>query len=697
MGTQNSRRRRTGKQLAVEHLEGRRLLAVTGEFTHLIDSTEIGRASLASGDVDGDGDLDLLLADGLAGWKENLGDGTFAFRSNIGTESDFADAVYAADIDNDGDLDVVTLHNVDLGHSRDARPWRPNIGWHENVDGQGGFSPKREIVRIGSNVNRLDVVDIDSDGYVDIVYGTPSGGAEFPQWIENNRGQLAPAGRLIESSAEFGYEFGDIDGDARIDLLVRDQQSGPYNWLRNTADGFQFQKQIKLVDSPRSFFDYDNDGDVDLGSSLGIFVNDGDGDFSPVEGTRVGFDARSFDFVDVDSDGDLDVIYIGRPTTREGFDSGILWNVDGNYDDNVLTHEIALSATFGEFTGDSTLDFIQQRHYRALSDIQLFDGFAESRLVTDQAGMGDAVALRDMDLDGDLDLLVSSIHNVDRNYNMPLSLQWYENLGGLKFSARKPIEQQSSYIESVYEGHSRLKGDAGDLDGNGSMDVVSLFESQLSIRYDYVENPEVDIVLDVGGFSIGDLRIHDVDGDSDLDILFGKAVTLLNDGTGRNFTFHSQSLGLSESCSAFDWRFKDIDGDADFDVVGRNGNGFNLIENIDGVFQACEPLDDYTREQFLSEFADLDGDGDLDRIELRGGINDTLTTSDVLLHETRLIGDVNDDGRFDSTDLMMVFAAGEYEDGIARNSTFIEGDWNGDGEFDTSDIVAAFQAGNFVG
>ncbi|MCA9196435.1 MAG: hypothetical protein KDA87_02815, partial [Planctomycetales bacterium] len=58
-------------------------------------------------------------------------------------------------------------------------------------------------------------------------------------------------------------------------------------------------------------------------------------------------------------------------------------------------------------------------------------------------------------------------------------------------------------------------------------------------------------------------------------------------------------------------------------------------------------------------------------------------------------GDANLDGRFDSTDLVMVFTAGEYEDASLLNSAWSTGDWNGDGEFGTSDLVAAFQAGGY--
>jgi hypothetical protein len=61
-----------------------------------------------------------------------------------------------------------------------------------------------------------------------------------------------------------------------------------------------------------------------------------------------------------------------------------------------------------------------------------------------------------------------------------------------------------------------------------------------------------------------------------------------------------------------------------------------------------------------------------------------------------LPGDANRDGRFDSGDLVMVMAAGEYEDSIADNSTWAEGDWNEDGDFTTSDLVLALSVGWYV-
>ena len=61
-----------------------------------------------------------------------------------------------------------------------------------------------------------------------------------------------------------------------------------------------------------------------------------------------------------------------------------------------------------------------------------------------------------------------------------------------------------------------------------------------------------------------------------------------------------------------------------------------------------------------------------------------------------IAGDANRDGVFDAEDLVFVFAAGKYEDGIADNATFEEGDWDGDGDFTSADIVFAFIQGNYV-
>ena len=81
-------------------------------------------------------------------------------------------------------------------------------------------------------------------------------------------------------------------------------------------------------------------------------------------------------------------------------------------------------------------------------------------------------------------------------------------------------------------------------------------------------------------------------------------------------------------------------------------------------------------------------------ISVKGSQNGNLGSYDLFVDVP--IGDSNLDGVFNSADLVTIFAAGEFEDLTASNSTWEEGDWNGDGDFDTKDLIAAFQTNSYV-
>ena len=84
---------------------------------------------------------------------------------------------------------------------------------------------------------------------------------------------------------------------------------------------------------------------------------------------------------------------------------------------------------------------------------------------------------------------------------------------------------------------------------------------------------------------------------------------------------------------------------------------------------------------------DLSGDNQVDLRDLVVMVKEVVETD---------FGNANLDDQFDSGDLVDVFKAGEYEDGIEDNSGWAEGDWNGDGDFDSSDLVFAFADGQYV-
>ncbi len=79
-----------------------------------------------------------------------------------------------------------------------------------------------------------------------------------------------------------------------------------------------------------------------------------------------------------------------------------------------------------------------------------------------------------------------------------------------------------------------------------------------------------------------------------------------------------------------------------------------------------------------------------------GTLTDPQARADYI-HNTLMswVGDSNNDREFNSSDLVAVFGAGEYEDEVAGNSTYATGDWDGNKEFDSSDLVAAFTDGGY--
>ena len=115
-----------------------------------------------------------------------------------------------------------------------------------------------------------------------------------------------------------------------------------------------------------------------------------------------------------------------------------------------------------------------------------------------------------------------------------------------------------------------------------------------------------------------------------------------------------------------------------------------MYENVDGRGVAWDMH--VVSKEFLwprSFFlGDVDSDGDVDFF--------SPTLENMGWYENRRIGDSNNDGIFNSSDLVAVFQAGKYHDGKLGNATFDEGDWNQDGGFDSSDLVFAFQAGTYV-
>jgi hypothetical protein len=245
------------------------------------------------------------------------------------------------------------------------------------------------------NAGGVAAGDYDRDGFVDLYVVRGDVG---PNLLFRNRGdgtfeeRGASAGLALGAVPTSGPLFADLDGDGWLDLVVGGISGTATQVYRNRGDGtFEDVTAASglVVPDGRSTFgataaDYDGDGDVDLflahwsssffnvfdTSSYHLWQNQGGGTFVDVTlaagivpmAVTDNFDSFTGNFVDIDGDGDLDLLVAA--------------------------------------------DFLSSRIYRNDGD-GTFTDVTDRGVITDGNGMGAAIG--DYDEDGDFDWFVTSI------------------------------------------------------------------------------------------------------------------------------------------------------------------------------------------------------------------------------------------------------------------------------------------------
>ena len=342
----------------------------------------------------------------------------------------------SADLDNDGDLDIVSISASDR-----------TIAWFENLDGLGDFGEKHVIYNDPNNFpirKALLVYDMDDDGDLDVLTAVPSPVIVYGKllWYENRLNEGFNVWSSTNINSNIGASFmrmADIDNDGVVDIVSNAMHNNFNNeklvWLQKPEVGSQYI--IKTIDESAnnlvdvSIGDVDNDGDLDIVAIFNYYIFlyknlDGLGNDWEKSPISLDFDyRRSIDFVDIDNDGDNDILFGSSNDTK------IAWfeNTDGLGAFNV-EHVISTTMNIAypvDFDLDGDIDILCADQYPGVVTLyQNIDGlgnFNNGQIIVDNFVQTSSIHTSDINNDGVLDIVAT--------FGSDNTIIWVDTLGVL--------------------------------------------------------------------------------------------------------------------------------------------------------------------------------------------------------------------------------------------------------------------------
>jgi hypothetical protein len=295
-----------------------------------ISLTGVYNSSVAWGDYDNDGDLDILLT-GCTGTKfiskiyKNNGNNTFTEQTGISLTGVGWSSVAWGDYDNDGDLDILLTGFVSYGNY---------ISKIYKNNGNNTFTEQTGISLTGVSDSSVAWGDYDNDGDLDILLTGNTGATRISKIYKNNGNDTftEQTGISLTGVSSCSVAWGDYDNDGDHDILMTgysDLKNVPVSKVYRNNGNNTFTEQAEILitgvyDGSAVWGDYNNDGDLDilLAGNIGIsypiyiskiYKNNGDNSFTEQIGISLsGVYAGSVAWGDYDNDGNLDVLLTGQ-------------------------------------------------------------------------------------------------------------------------------------------------------------------------------------------------------------------------------------------------------------------------------------------------------------------------------------------------------------------------------------------------
>lgn len=659
-----------------------------GRFT---EGETIGGKHLSTGtafDLDTDGLLDVIVPtpSGIV-WRRNLGDGNFAGSESIRINRPIQDLA-VGDVDGDGIEEIVaTAVDVDLFRNEivhDIQILRIDPSDPHSVE---QIDVHRSLLPAPGSFAFVTLVDVDNDSNLDIVsvLRSRANTGHDALWKTDTvwhrgagDGTFAPSEPVFNSVDAVVTDVGgwkyfrnfelDIDGDGDIDVL-QDAGAGSqlYRFSSETSD-FESAEPLALrVGADDFFVDLTGDGLVDHVQAL--------------DNPRLGrnHDGNTFSSVNLLTPAKL----VATDVTNDGLSDAVFVSYDRNQlvvISQTTSNDSRLSNTALQISEHCTIQDMSTVDFNGDGDVDImvacdnsldFEGglflyenvveglFSEPKKLSDGEFIANATG--DIDADGDADIVV-----IESNGDVT-DLIWLANDGGMVSDRSRIIS-----IDDFHDGETTIH----DMDGDGDEDVILMNNGQLR----WIENLDAgdgwiqrDELFDADSVFGPTGQLFDWDGDTDLDFLTGNTI-YLNDGNGLFRERVEVPVAAGNSL-----RMGDFDGDKSAEIVDLGSGQWYTYNGVSWTGPLDTGFGPLPEETVITDF---DGDGDSDILSV--GIS-------LVWLEPRLLGDVNRDGVFNSSDLVAVFQRGEYEDELSNNSTFDDGDWNGDGEFTSRDFIVVFQ------